>query len=131
MTYAEKLQDPRWQKKRLKILNRDKWTCRYCSDKKTTLHVHHLTYNGEPYKTKESDLITYCKFCHRLHEWYKGFAFPQAQIFSYKKGKLYIVKLDEQEAIDFVYVDPDGYVQEFFHFKNTSFFQAISDLQKA
>ena len=46
MEYAEKLKDPRWQKKRLEILERDAWVCQKCFDTKSTLHVHHRIYNG-------------------------------------------------------------------------------------
>lgn len=28
-TYAEKLKDPRWQKRRLEIFERDDWTCQF------------------------------------------------------------------------------------------------------
>jgi len=44
LTYSEKLKDPRWQKKRLEILSRDKFTCQLCSDKETELHIHHNEY---------------------------------------------------------------------------------------
>lgn len=44
MKYAEKLKDPRWQKKRLEILERDKWMCRGCCETQKTLHVHHIFY---------------------------------------------------------------------------------------
>ena len=37
----EKYKDPRWQKKRLKILERDKWACQLCDGKEKTLHIHH------------------------------------------------------------------------------------------
>lgn len=40
--YSEKLKNPRWQKKRLEIFERDGWKCRACQDEKSTLHVHHL-----------------------------------------------------------------------------------------
>ena len=33
MGYSEKLKDPRWQKKRLEILERDNFRCQYCGDK--------------------------------------------------------------------------------------------------
>lgn len=66
MTYAEKLKDPRWQKKRLKILERDEWTCQLCGDDKTTLNVHHKKYTGEPYEAKDDDLITFCERCHEV-----------------------------------------------------------------
>lgn len=44
MTYKEKLKDPRWQKKRLEIFDRDGWKCVECGDKDSTLNVHHIFY---------------------------------------------------------------------------------------
>jgi hypothetical protein len=44
MDYSQKLKDPRWQKKRLEILERDGWKCMACGDKEKTLHVHHIFY---------------------------------------------------------------------------------------
>lgn len=66
MTYVEKLKDPRWQKKRLEILNRDEWKCRVCGDKTSTLHVHHLDYkNGkEPWDYNNDTFIAICEDCH-------------------------------------------------------------------
>ena len=49
MTYKEKLLDPRWQKKRLEILNRDNFTCQCCGDDKKTLNIHHKYYNSNLY----------------------------------------------------------------------------------
>ena len=71
--YAEKLLDPRWQKKRLEILQRDNFTCRFCEDKTTTLHIHHFNYpkSGNPWDSHEIDLITYCSHCHALAEYVK------------------------------------------------------------
>lgn len=65
-TYAEKLKDPRWQKKRLEVLNRDGFQCRFCGDDKTELQVHHITYYSdvEPWDYHHSDLYTLCKYCH-------------------------------------------------------------------
>lgn len=68
MTYAEKLKDPRWQRKRLKILERDDWTCLLCQDTKETLHVHHQSYNGNPWDVKDDYLFTYCCVCHSIVE---------------------------------------------------------------
>jgi len=63
--YARALQDPRWQKKRLKIFERDKWRCKKCGDKKTTLHVHHLKYTRKyPWNEPSVNLITWCSRCH-------------------------------------------------------------------
>lgn len=71
MTYAEKLKDPRWQKKRLQILNRDEFKCTLCGDEKTTLHVHHLKYSKEPWEIEDKFLKTLCQDCHSLVEWMK------------------------------------------------------------
>lgn len=64
-TYAEKLKDPRWQKRRLTVMNRDKWACVYCGDKEITLAVHHKKYTGEPWMAPDNDLITVCEHCHQ------------------------------------------------------------------
>lgn len=66
--YSKKLSDPRWQRKRLKILERDKWTCKKCNDKNTELHVHHLEYNKEPWNTPNKFLVTLCAHCHEFIE---------------------------------------------------------------
>ena len=67
-TYAEKLKDPRWQRKRLEILERDRWTCQGCGDTKSTLHVHHCWYDPqrktEPWEYENRSLRTLCEQCH-------------------------------------------------------------------
>lgn len=67
MTYAEKLKDPRWQKKRLEIFERDKWQCQSCGDKETTLNVHHRRYfpHLDPWECETNNLVTLCENCHR------------------------------------------------------------------
>lgn len=68
MTYSEKLKDPRWQKKRLEILNRDEFKCQHCLDEESTLNVHHISYSeGEPWEIENKLLLTLCKNCHE-HE---------------------------------------------------------------
>ena len=64
--YSELLKDPRWQKKRLDIFNRDKFKCRSCEDTKKTLHVHHLYYDYKlkPWEYSDDDLVTLCEDCH-------------------------------------------------------------------
>jgi hypothetical protein len=66
--YAELLKDPRWQKKRLEIFERDGWACRYCGNSKQTLVVHHKDYlpNLEPWDYLDDWLITLCEECHEL-----------------------------------------------------------------
>lgn len=65
--YSKKLLDPRWQKKRLEILQRDNWTCRFCESTDNTLHVHHIYYEpkSEPWDAELKHLITLCAECHQ------------------------------------------------------------------
>jgi hypothetical protein len=66
MTYKEKLRDPRWQRKRLEILNRDDFKCRLCGLGVDPLHVHHKYYDSgkEPWDYDERALMTLCESCH-------------------------------------------------------------------
>lgn len=67
MTYSDKLKDPRWQKKRLEILNRDGFKCLACQDDKSTLHVHHCYYvsKRQPWEYPNESLLTFCSKCHK------------------------------------------------------------------
>lgn len=64
--YSEKLRNPKWQKRRLEILNRDHFTCRLCGDKERTLHVHHIRYDrgADPWDYPDNTLVTVCEACH-------------------------------------------------------------------
>lgn len=67
-TYSDKLKNPKWQKRRLYILNRDEWTCQKCYDNETTLHVHHRRYSNEykePWDYPDNLLVTLCETCHQ------------------------------------------------------------------
>jgi len=66
--YSEKLSDPRWQKKRLEILERDEWNCQICHDSTSTLVVHHRKYlpNTDPWDYPDDLLITLCEDCHKV-----------------------------------------------------------------
>lgn len=68
--YSKRLQDPRWQKKRLEILNRDSFTCRMCDDTLSTLHVHHRSYvkGKDPWDYEDSNFLTLCCACHEQIE---------------------------------------------------------------
>ena len=73
MNYAEKLKDPRWQKKRLEIFKRDNWVCQFpyedgiCGEGEDTLHIHHLEYipELEPWEYPNDKLITLCESHHK------------------------------------------------------------------
>ena len=66
MTYSEKLKDPRWQKKRLEIFQRDNFKCQCCRSVEKTLAVHHRWYlNGaDPWDYEDEALMTLCEECH-------------------------------------------------------------------
>jgi hypothetical protein len=69
LTYIEKLRDPRWQKVRLKVFERDGWKCqndRCQSPEHTPLAVHHKGYlpGHEPWDYPLSNFITLCEWCH-------------------------------------------------------------------
>ena len=65
-TYQQALRDPRWQKKRLEILEKAKFTCESCGESKKELHVHHLIYRrGKlPWEYEDPDLFCLCSSCH-------------------------------------------------------------------
>lgn len=65
--YSEQYKDPRWQKLRLVVLNRDEWKCVICGDEESTLNVHHPVYHPDAeniWDYDEGHLITLCKNCH-------------------------------------------------------------------
>lgn len=66
MTYSEKLKDPRWQRKRLEVMQRDNFTCLDCESSANTLHVHHCLYvqGREPWEYPNEELRTLCWSCH-------------------------------------------------------------------
>ena len=66
--YSELLKDPRWQRKRLEILDRDNFKCACCGDDKETLHVHHKWYQKglKPWEYKGPCLVTLCESCHTM-----------------------------------------------------------------
>jgi hypothetical protein len=68
MTYAEKLQSPKWQKKRLEVFQRDNFTCQHCGDTESTLHVHHLSYQPktQPWDYPMENFQTLCRWCHEI-----------------------------------------------------------------
>ena len=66
MSYSEKLKDPRWQRKRLEIMQRDLFVCSSCGNAEATLHVHHDYYvkGREPWDYPSFALKTLCADCH-------------------------------------------------------------------
>jgi len=66
MTYAEKLRDPRWQRKRLEIFERDDWRCCSCHRTDKNIQVHHAVYaRRDPWEYPNELLQTLCEDCHQ------------------------------------------------------------------
>jgi len=65
-TYAQLLRDPRWQKKRLEIMERDDFECRICGRDDLTLNVHHTYYEKgvAPWEYPDGSMYTFCEPCH-------------------------------------------------------------------
>ncbi|HEY5590661.1 MAG TPA: HNH endonuclease [Paludibacter sp.] len=65
-TYLDKLKSPKWQKKRLEILERDEFTCIDCGSSDKNLQVHHTIYINDrnPWEYENFQLITLCEDCH-------------------------------------------------------------------
>ncbi len=64
--YGEKLKDPRWQKLRLLVFERDRFSCQWCDAADRTLAVHHLSYrpDTEPWDYPLENFLTLCEPCH-------------------------------------------------------------------
>jgi hypothetical protein len=70
-SYLDKLKDPRWQRKRLEIFERDNFTCRLCNDNLSQLQLHHLIYFKKEipiWDYNNNLLITLCDSCHAVEQ---------------------------------------------------------------
>jgi hypothetical protein len=65
-TYSEKLKDPRWQRRRLHMLEAAGWKCSGCQAEDKTLHVHHKLYRkgADPWEYSDDELAVLCEGCH-------------------------------------------------------------------
>jgi len=68
MAYSDDLRHPKWQQKRLQILERDSWRCTGCHANDRFLHVHHRRYipGRKPWEYADDDLTSLCDECHKL-----------------------------------------------------------------
>lgn len=65
-TYWEKLRDPRWQRRRLEIMQVTDFACYQCGTKDQTLNVHHKLYRkgASPWEYADHELVCLCEPCH-------------------------------------------------------------------
>jgi hypothetical protein len=69
-SYWDLLRDPRWQRMRLEIMQRDNFTCQRCNRNDLTLNVHHSYYvtGRAPWEYEPESLRTLCEECHETIE---------------------------------------------------------------
>ncbi len=68
MGYQDDMKNVSWQKKRLKILERDNWSCKSdcCKKRSQKLEVHHVDYipDLKIWEYPDDMLLTLCSDCH-------------------------------------------------------------------
>lgn len=99
--YSKLLAHPEWQKKRLQVMKRDKFKCKLCGDKETTLNVHHVkyVYGKNPWEYEMDNFKTLCKHCHLALELCIKMGFKN----SFNAKKAYKV----MDVIPFIYIEGD------------------------
>lgn len=92
VSYAEMLKDPRWQKKRLEVMQRDGFRCQHCLREDKPLQVHHLVYDKDkkPWEYDNNQLITLCEDCHQneTEENSEIYNYFKILVSQFKKSKL-------------------------------------------
>jgi hypothetical protein len=67
LSYSDQLKHPKWQKRRLEMLNAQNFCCQRCKSNEDTLHVHHRRYvkGRNVWEYDDSELVVLCEFCHQ------------------------------------------------------------------
>ncbi len=117
MTYQEQLKSPKWQKKRLEILERDNFTCSYCGSTEKQLHVHHGYYdkNVKLWDYEDETMHTLCYYCHNLSHEYLEQLKHRIAYFNPK----YLLELNEIITSIFFHKDKDVAIENIIFFFNT------------
>ena len=68
MTYQDQIKSPKWQKKRLQVLESSKFKCDECQNTEKQLHVHHTHYRkgAKIWEYDNIELRCLCDTCHSL-----------------------------------------------------------------
>lgn len=66
--YSNKLKNPRWQRFRLEVMQRDDFKCCWCGSGDRFLNVHHTKYfkNTDPWDYPLDLMQTLCEGCHGI-----------------------------------------------------------------
>lgn len=65
-SYREKLRNPRWQRRRLEMMEVAGFACQHCGAEDKTLAVHHRRYfrGRDPWEYPDELLLVLCEDCH-------------------------------------------------------------------
>lgn len=69
--WAVQYRNPKWQKKRLEVMQANEFSCQVCGDKDETLNVHHKAYikGRKVWEYDAEQLECLCETCHKtVHE---------------------------------------------------------------
>jgi hypothetical protein len=66
LSYYAQLKHPKWQRKRLEVLELAGFRCAACQDAESTLHVHHKRYmkGRMAWEYESAELVALCEACH-------------------------------------------------------------------
>ena len=69
MSFVEQYKDPRWQRKRLEIMQGADFKCQECGSADKELNVHHIKYETglKVWEYPDDYLKCFCEFCHKRH----------------------------------------------------------------
>lgn len=83
-SYSELLRHPKWQRKRLEVMNAAGFRCEKCGDAETTLNVHHKKYRcgAKPWEYELHELECLCERCHQKEH---GIKFETVDPLSYEQ----------------------------------------------
>lgn len=115
MTYLVQLRHPKWQRKRLEVLQRDGWMCQRCCAEDKTLNVHHKRYikGAMAWEYSDGDLTSLCEDCHELTHAEEHDFKAEASRLSARYGDIKELMLGFYSAAEF------GDLHEWFHKKAT------------
>lgn len=67
LDFSTQYRDPRWQKKRLEILQRRGFKCQHCKSETQQLHVHHCSYHNDSniWDYEAHEYLVLCDKCHK------------------------------------------------------------------
>lgn len=103
--FFAKYKDPRWQKKRLEVMQHAGFRCESCESEEKTLNVHHKSYkkNHNPWEYDKWELECLCEDCHAekhkikdrlaiaLHEFKVSVDFserPEEELLGFLEGRM-------------------------------------------